>query len=143
VTPETLFSICGLVATCGWLLLIFAPAKRWSSTIVAGRAIPLLFAVVYLFLFIAHWGEGPGGFGSLHDVAALFANPWILLAGWIHYLAFDLFIGSWEVRDSIETGVSHWFVIPCLALTFLFGPVGLLSYFGVRTAVARFGTGKL
>jgi len=86
----------------------------------------------------AHWGESAGGFGSLREVAALFANPWLLLAGWIHYLAFDLFVGAWEVRDAAENAVPHWLVIPCLALTFLFGPVGLLSYFGARTAVLKF-----
>jgi hypothetical protein len=62
----------------------------------------------------------------------LFQNKWLLLAGWIHYLAFDLFIGSWQVRDAAKQGISHWLVIPCLALTFMFGPIGLLLYFLLR-----------
>jgi hypothetical protein len=70
-------------------------------------------------------------------VAALFENHWLLLAGWVHYLAFDLFIGSWEVRDAAKNGIAHWMVIPCLVLTFLFGPIGLLLYFLLRVARVR------
>ena len=47
-----------------------------------------------------HFQGAEGGFGSLADVATLFGKPELLLAGWIHYLAFDLFIGAWEVRDA-------------------------------------------
>jgi hypothetical protein len=64
----------------------------------------------------------PGGFSTLPDVATLFSNPWALLAGWIHYLAFDLLIGTWETRDAREHGVPPLWLVPCLVLTFLFGP---------------------
>src|SRR4051795_140848 len=131
MNPDTIFSLCNLTAMAGWLLLIFAPRPRWSATVVT--VIPLLLACVYITLVAMHWGEGPGGFSTLHAVAQLFANPWMLLAGWIHYLAFDLFIGAWEVRDSTQHRVPHIFVIPCLLLTFLFGPAGLLLYFVIRT----------
>ena len=52
--------------------------------------------------------------------------------GWTHYLAFDLFIGGWEVRDAQSRGISHLLVVPALVLTFLFGPAGLLLYLAVR-----------
>jgi hypothetical protein len=52
----------------------------------------------------------------------------MLLAGWLHYLAFDLLIGNREVQDARERGVPHFLVVPCLALTFLFGPAGWLLY---------------
>jgi hypothetical protein len=94
--------------------------------------IPLLLALVYLGLLAASWRGHAGGFSSLHGVSELFSNHWLLLAGWVHYLAFDLFTGAWEVRDSASHGIPHWLVVPCLILTFLFGPVGLLSYFAVR-----------
>ena len=142
MTPEHLFSIANPIAMTGWIFLIAAPRKRWAS-VVAGRAIPLLLSAIYLLLLCLHWGEGAGGFGSLHDVALLFSNPWVLLAGWIHYLAFDLFTGAWEVRDALKNGVSHWLLVPCLLLTFMFGPAGLLTYFCIRTAVSRLQKGKL
>ena len=66
---------------------------------------------------------------------------WLLLAGWLHYLAFDLLIGRWEVRDAQQRGIPHLLVIPCLALTFLFGPAGWLLYRVVQKTAARQTTG--
>ena len=70
-------------------------------------------------------------------VKALFTQDRTVLAGWVHYLAFDLFIGCWEVMDAKERGVSHWLVVPCLFLTFMFGPAGLLLYFALRAVASR------
>jgi hypothetical protein len=69
-------------------------------------------------------------------VKALFASDALLLAGWIHYLAFDLFIGAWEVRTARAEGIPHLLVLPCLVLTFLLGPVGLLLFLALRLARA-------
>jgi hypothetical protein len=74
-----------------------------------------------------------GNFSTLAGVSALFANPWLLLAGWLHYLAFDLLIGTWEARDSVARGVPRWLLIPCLFLTLMFGPMGWLLYMAIRT----------
>lgn len=137
MTPEALFSMCNSIASVGWLLLILLGRKRWASGLVTAVIIPLALALTYAFLIPLHWGESKGSFSTLSGVAALFANPWLLLAGWIHYLAFDLFIGNWEVRDAIRNEIPHWAVIPCLFLTFLFGPVGLLLYFALRFATRR------
>ncbi|HWZ29790.1 MAG TPA: ABA4-like family protein [Bryobacteraceae bacterium] len=134
MTPERLFSLCNSFALIGWLILIFAGRMRWAARLVTGVVIPLVIAILYVCLIVAHWGETQGGFSTLDGVASLFSNRWLLLAGWIHYLAFDLFIGSWEVRDAQAQGISHFIVIPCLALTFMFGPAGLLLYFLIRTA---------
>jgi len=137
MTPERLFSLCNSFALLGWLILVFAGRKRWAAGLATSVIIPLMIAVLYAGLIAAHWGETKGGFGTLDGVAALFSNHWLLLAGWIHYLAFDLFVGSWEVRDAQALGISHLIVIPCLALTFMFGPAGLLLYFIIRVARAR------
>jgi hypothetical protein len=126
-----------MLATAGWLLLVFLPRQRWTARLVCPVVIPLLIALLYLWLVATTFGRTQGGFGSLADVSRLFQNPWALLAGWIHYLAFDLFVGSWEVRDAQRVGVRHLFVVPCLALTFLFGPVGLLLYFALRAGLRR------
>ena len=124
---EQIFSLCNLMAMAGGILLIATPRRHWVSSVVAGRVIPLLLSGVYLTLLVAHWGEGKGGFGSLAAVAELFANHWLLLVGWIHYLAFDLFIGSWQVRDAEHRRISHWLVIPCLLLTYMFVPHSVYS----------------
>jgi hypothetical protein len=139
-TPESLFSLANPLAMLGWALLAFAPRWRFTKLLVLSGAWSGALALAYAALITAHY-LGPhsseGGFASLAQVAALFHNPWALLAGWVHYLAFDLFVGAWEVRDAQRRGVPHLALVPALALTFLFGPVGLLVYFGVRAAFGR------
>jgi len=137
MSPERIFSLCGMLATVGWLLLIFLPRWRWTARLVCPVVIPLLIALIYLWLVATTFGRTPGGFGSLAEVSTLFQNPRALLAGWIHYLAFDLFIGSWEVRDAQRVRIHHLLVVPCLVLTFLFGPIGLLLYLALRAGIRR------
>jgi hypothetical protein len=130
MTADGLFSFLNLVAMAAWLPLVFLPRWRWATTLPV--VVPLLLAVVYVVLVIATLPASEGGFSSLAGVGALFANPWTLLAGWTHYLAFDLFIGGWEVRDAQSHGIPHLLVVPALVLTFLLGPAGLLLYFAIR-----------
>ena len=134
MSPDQIFSIANVAALCAWLLLIVLPGRPWVTRLVAGVAVPAAFAVLYSVIIAMHFFSSDGGFSSLVDVARLFSNPWLLLAGWIHYLAFDLLVGSWEARDARERGINHLLVIPCLILTFMFGPAGWLLYLGVRKA---------
>ncbi len=134
MAADQLFSICNLIVLPGWLMLVIAPRWRWTQRI-AAVALPLALAAVYLTLLVMHFGKSGGGFGSLAQVSKLFENPFLLLAGWIHYLAFDLFTGSWLVRDSARLRIVHAYVVPCLLLTFMFGPVGLLTWFLIRTSL--------
>lgn len=136
MTPETIFSIVNTVALLTWIFLAVLPRWRWTQIIV-NDVIIILLSVTYLVVVVAYFGRAEGGFDSLANVMKLFSYKEVVLAGWIHYLAFDLFVGSWEVRDAQEKGVSHWFVLPCLFLTFMLGPIGLLLYCGIRLVAAR------
>ena len=133
MTPDQLFSIANGVALCAWVLLIVLPRQRWVSEVVAPIAMPALFAAIYVGIIATQWKGSSGGFSSLPDVARLFSQPWLLLAGWVHYLAFDLFIGAWEVRDAQRHEIPHLLVVPCLVLTFMLGPIGLLCYAALRS----------
>ncbi len=133
---DQLFSVCNTAVLPCWLLLIVAPRWRWTQRVTTFIA-PLLIAGVYAWLLFAHPSAPGGGFRTLDQVAVLFSVRTALLAGWIHYLAFDLFTGSWEVRDAQRLGISHWLVIPCLLLTFLFGPIGLALYLLLRLGLRR------
>jgi len=137
VSAEQIFSLCGALALAGWLLLVFLPRWKWAARLVCPVVIPLVIAAVYLWLVATTFGRTEGGFGSLAEVSLLFRDERALLAGWIHYLAFDLFVGAWEVRDAQRVGLHHLLVVPCLVLTFLLGPVGLLLYFALRASVRR------
>lgn len=134
VSLETLFTLVNAVAFGGWLLLLLAPRWRYSATLLAPVVVPGLFALVYVALMIGYWPQAPGGgFGSIAEVQTLFDVPGLLVAGWLHYLSFDLFIGSWQVRDAQRCGIRHGLVLPCLLLTFVLGPVGLGCYLALRT----------
>ncbi len=137
MTPEALFLVATRAVLPGWLLLVFAPRWRWTARLISGVLLPGLLGLLYLWLIVAHWGFAEGGFDSLAEVGALFADPWLLLAGWVHYLVFDLFVGAWEVRDAQREGIHHLLVVPCLLLTFLFGPIGLVGYLGLRGGLRR------
>ena len=134
---ESLFSIAGLVVLSGWALLIFLPWWRWSTGLVPGVIIPVVIGLFYGGLMATNLFGAEGGFGSLADVDRLFQNPYLLLAGWVHYLAFDLFIGAWEVRDARRLGINHLLVVPCLLLTFMLGPIGLALYLGIRATLRQ------
>jgi len=140
VTQEGLFSVCNLIAMAGWILLLVVPGNRRAMSI-AGTAIPLSLAAIYFALFALHARGSQGGFSSLAAVAQLFDNHWLLLAGWVHYLAFDLFIGAWQTRDAMAGRVPRLLLAPCLVLTFMLGPIGLLCYHGVRRWTGRAADG--
>lgn len=136
MTPEHLFPILNLVTMIAWLPLVLLPRKRWATAIVP-VAMPALLGVVYVVIVMMTMPQSDGGFSTLPAVSALFADPWMLLAGWVHYLAFDLFVGGWEVRDAQQRGIPHLLVVPALVLTFLFGPAGLLVYLAIRSFARR------
>jgi hypothetical protein len=133
MTPEPLFTIANGAAVLCWILLAILPSRRWVTDIVTGTAAPALFAVAYVAILLTVFPSADGSFNSLAGVTTLFSNPWVLLAGWLHYLAFDLLIGTWEARDSVERGVPRWLLVPCLFLTLMFGPTGWLLYMIVRS----------
>jgi hypothetical protein len=130
MTPEQIFSILNLITIAAWLPLVFVPRMRGVATVVP-VVIPVLLAVIYMMLIVGTLPWSEGGFSSLAGVRTLFDNPWALLAGWTHYLAFDLFIGGWIVRNAQGRGIPHLLVV--LALTFLLGPGGLLLYLAIRS----------
>jgi hypothetical protein len=135
MTPDALFQIANPLAMVGWIALVAAPlAPKWSDRIAIGIA--LLLSLGYTALLLAFWTLAEGGFDSLPNVMLLFDTPQAALAGWVHYLAFDLFIGAWIVRTARIQRIPHLLVLPCLIPAFLFGPAGLLAFFGLRAVFA-------
>jgi Domain of unknown function (DUF4281) len=136
MTPDILFQFTGPPAMLGWLVLALSPLyPAWADRISA-ILIPVLLSVAYTALVLAYWSGAPGGFDSLANVMLLFTNPHIALAGWVHYLAFDLFVGAWITRTARAEGIPHLFVLPCLVPTFLFGPAGFLLFTALRAIYA-------
>jgi hypothetical protein len=132
---DLIFSTANILALAGWIALAILPGRVWVTESVAGGLVPLLLSVAYTGLITAFWSGAEGGFSSLDALGLLFQTPGLLLAGWLHYLAFDLFVGAWEVRTARAEGIPHLLVLPALALTFLFGPAGFLLFMTIRWAV--------
>lgn len=138
---ELLFSLAGVLAMAGWVILLASPLIPYWSDRIAGLIIPLVLSAGYVALIALSPPSEDGGFGSLADVTALFSHPSAMLAGWIHFLAFDLLIGAWICRTARRDSLRFWLVIPCLPLTFLFGPAGFLAFSLLRlTRRVRTGT---
>ena len=132
--PDLVFRAASAAVLPAWLgLMASPPSAPWSATVRrwAGRVWPVGLSVLYVVLLAAHW-RGEGGFGTLDEVRALFALPGALVAGWVHYLAFDLFVGGWIAERAANHGWPHAWMLPVYALTFLFGPAGLLAYAAMR-----------
>jgi hypothetical protein len=127
----------GLLAWAALLVSLFVPKIRAFVWPVTQFAVPLAWAALYVVLLAQGLPEAEGGFDSIAGVRGLFANDSALTAGWLHYLAFDLFVGTWLARDSVERGLHPLLVAPCLPLTLMFGPAGLLAYFLLRLAFGR------
>lgn len=131
MTPEDLFRLFNLLALLGWVALALGVVLRrdWLREVVAWRLVPLLLALAYAALLVLAPREGSGGgFGSLEAVAALFQSRWVLLAGWVHYLCFDLMVGCWITAEVLRRGLARAWLVPALPLTFLLGPLGLLVF---------------
>lgn len=125
--PETLFALTGPPTLAGWVALAAYPLAPRAVTAIA-LAIPAALSVLYTALILSFWAGAQGGYGSLADVMALFDQPQVALAGWVHYLAFDMLLGLWIVRTARARGIPHLVALPCLPLTFLFGPAGFVAF---------------
>ena len=140
-SPDRAFSIFGGVAVLSWLGLgasLFVPsnlrAPIWIGTaIVVPGLIGLAYAILLVQGLRARTG---GGFGSIAAVRRLFANDAALAAGWSHYIAFDLFVGTWVTHSGLDANMSPFLILPCLALTFMIGPAGLVTFLALRFLIA-------
>jgi hypothetical protein len=136
---EAIFSLASGLAMLGWLGLVFVPKWAPARELIPSVIVPVILALIYTFLMLSFRDEASadGGFGTLAGVKALFTIDALLLAGWIHYLAFDLFVGAWVVRDSEALQINHYVILPCLFFTLMAGPLGLLIYLALRTVRMR------
>lgn len=130
---SSIFSLGNSVILLGWIILIFFPTWKHSQVFIMNGLI-VLYSVVYAFLILKDIGDfNPASFSTLANVKALFQNDNAVAAGWFHYLAFDLFVGAYIVRKSISLGISRWLYTLALPFTFMFGPMGYLIFFIIKS----------
>ena len=143
---DMIFGFANAWALLGWVILAFAPKRA--------RVVPLVFFEGAVFLACLYAGliiplmaglisdGGPIGrpaadLTSLAGVMALFDSPGGATIGWIHYLAFDLFVGIWIARNADAHKISRWLQAPILFCTLMAGPIGLLLYLLLRQLIGK------
>ena len=133
------FQLASFTAMAGWLILVAGVVlnRQFLRDVIAGQVWPFGLATLYTLLIGAFFFFAKGGFDSLADVQLLFTTPWVALAGWVHYLAFDLFIGAMIAREVMIRGISRLVLLVLLPLTFLFGPIGYLGFVVLRISLSK------
>ena len=134
MTPTEVFSIASMITIPMWILLIFLSKWKVTRFLIDFKVIPLALAFIYaIYIFQAIQIGGMMDFGSLKSVMVLFTEENAVLAGWIHYLAFDLLIGMWMLDQNKELRINQLIMAPCLFLTFMLGPIGFLLFMLIKT----------
>lgn len=138
MTADFVFSLANPAALLGWIILVVGIVwnRPFLRDVIGGRVFPFGLSALYTILIGGFFFKAEGGFDTLANVQKLFTLPWAALAGWVHYLAFDLFIGAVIARDIMKLGISRLFLIVLLPLTFMFGPIGYVGFVILRTALA-------
>jgi hypothetical protein len=127
---ETIFNIFNSGILLFWMLLLFFPKQSITQKVIAYPWVPLVIAFGYIYFIGMTSGTFSSDFTSLNGLTEMFqnANPQGVAAGWLHYLAFDFWVGCWMLKNSQEKGVKHlWMLVPML-FTFMLGPVGIIIY---------------
>lgn len=133
---EWLFGAGSIAVFPFWLLMIFAP--RWSGTVrtitsplvIAGPVALYALLALPIITVILPVLVRP----SVASIATLLGSPAGATLGWLHFLAFDLFVGRWIYLESRARAIPALIVSPILVLTLLLGPLGFLVYACVRSA---------
>ncbi len=132
MSAEQLFSVSNSIALAGWLVLIIVPKWKFTYRLILCGIVVLL-SLLYTVLIVTNFRlTDLSGFSTLSGLQNLFSDQQLLLAGWVHYLAFDLMTGLFIIKNSQKHHISHWLVIPCLFFTFMLGPVGLLLFLTLK-----------
>ena len=134
MTPTEVFSIANMIAIPMWVLMLFFSKWKVTQFLIDFKVIPLALAFMYaIYIFQAIQISGMMDFGSLTSVITLFTEENAVLAGWIHYLAFDLIVGMWMLDQNKELKINQLVMAPCLFLTFMLGPIGFLLFMIIKT----------
>ena len=135
-----IFNFCNILILIAWGAIIISPQKKISRILISYPWIPLTLSFFYIYFIIISGGLMEADFSSLNGIVTLFKNatPESAAAGWLHYLAFDFWVGTWIIKHSREEKISNKIIVLPLLLTFILGPVGILAYSMILLAKKSF-----
>lgn len=127
---STLFSLSSLVVMPFWFLMIFLPKWRYTSSILSSPWIATGAALIYVILVLPQiTAILPAVLNpDLADINSLLSTDSGTTIAWVHFLAFDLFVGRWIYLDARARGLHPLITSPILFFTLMLGPLGFLAY---------------
>ena len=125
-----IFNFCNILILLAWGTIIILPKQKLSKVLISFPWIPLGLSFFYVYFIFISGGIMEADFSSLDGIVSLFkkATPESAAAGWLHYLAFDFWVGTWIIKHSRKRKISHKIIMLPLLFTFMLGPVGILIY---------------
>ena len=126
-----------------WIILLFFPQSKISGFFVSSIFPYFLFGAIYVYLlyyvFIQDYDflNNFNLYLGIDELSDLFSNSSFLILFWVHFLAINLFCGSWIVKDSQKLNISKIIVFFPLLFTYFIGPVGIFIYWIIRIFFAK------
>ena len=142
-TNEMLYLWINIGVLPFWLLIIFFPRSHLCKYLATSIFPIFLLSAAYVFIlyqaFLSSFDFG-GNFNlylGLSSISELFRDDLYLLMFWTHFVAVNLFIGGWILKDSNKFGINKIVLAFPLIITYLIGPIGILLYWLVRIFYAK------
>lgn len=135
---DVVFRLANAFALLAWIILVLFPFRPFTNKLLIGVAVAILCMAYSVLVYQILTPEDFVKFNTLQGVTELLSKPGAALAGWIHYLAFDLMTGIFIANNAAKHGIGYGWLLPCLILTFMLGPAGLLLYLLFRWALTKY-----
>jgi len=142
-TFENIYMWANLGILPFWIMLIIIPNSKVTQFFVNSIILPLILSTAYVYIiYLTTLLDEPifdifRLFLSLDNLYAVFATESFLLIFWLHFLALNLFLGSWLSRDGIKYNMNRGLISVPLILVYFTGPLGLVLYWIIRVFYAK------
>ena len=121
-----------------WFILIFFPQSNICRYFVTSIFPYLVLGSVYIYLlfllykFDYNFLDNFKLYLGIIELNDLFSNNFFLITFWTHFLAINLFCGSWIVKDSQKLLINKFLIIIPLMITYFIGVLGIFLYWIIR-----------
>jgi len=126
-----------------WFILIFFPRSKICNFFVISIFPFVILGVIYIYLIYDFFISGYNFLWNfnlylgLDELRSLLTDTSFLIIFWLHFIAINLFCGSWIVSDSQKFMISKILIFFPLIITYFIGPVGILIYWLIRIFFAK------
>jgi hypothetical protein len=143
LTHENIYLWANFTILPFWLMIMIIPNSKFTQFFVNSIILPLILSATYIYIIYQAVLTNEPIFDvfklylSLDNLYILFATESFLLVFWLHFIALNLFLGSWISRDGIKYNIPRSLVFLPLILVYLTGPLGLVFYWIIRVFYAK------